>query len=261
MNHQVHSFSLAESASLVPFTIFIVGYVVLSAISSRTYRPLPWYCYLCWILGVLCLLASVVGPIASRSHTDFTAHMIVHLLLGMLAPLLFTLAAPMTLILRTLGVNQARLLTRVLRSGLFQFLHNPLTAAVLNMGGLWVLYTTDLYSLMHQHHILHVLVHVHVFLAGYLFTSSMLLIDPAPHRASFQYRTLVLLAALAGHGILSKHLYAHPPAGVPAAQAEFGSMLMYYGGDIIDAILIFLLFTEWYRASRPRHRLRTLTAE
>lgn len=82
-------------------------------------------------------------------------HMLVHLLLGMLAPLLMALAAPMTLLLRTLSVSSARVLSRVLSSRPLRLLTHPVIASFLNLGGLWLLYTTDLYSLMHENILLH----------------------------------------------------------------------------------------------------------
>lgn len=105
---------------------------------------------------------------------------------------------------------------------------------------------------MHGNSLLHLVVHLHVFLAGYVFTISVLYVDPVFHRKSFIYRAIILIIALAGHGILSKYIYAHPPEGVPIAQAEIGSMVMYYGGDVIDAMIIFILCLQWYKAVRPR---------
>ncbi len=57
---------------------------------------------------------------------------------------------------------------------------------------------------------------------------------------------------LAGHGILSKFIYAHPPAGVPLEQAKIGGMIMYYGGDVVDIVMIFNLCLHWFRATRAR---------
>jgi putative membrane protein len=53
-----------------------------------------------WAIGVLVGLAAVTGPVADASHTDFAAHVLGHLMLGMLSPLLLVLAAPVTLALR-----------------------------------------------------------------------------------------------------------------------------------------------------------------
>jgi putative membrane protein len=233
--------------------ILIVGlYIMATIISNRRYKRWSQYRTVFWTLGVVCAATAVVGPIADRSHQDFTMHMVGHLLLGMLAPLLMALAAPVTLILRTLTVPLARNLSRLLKSWPVRIYSNPITASVLNIGGLWLLYTTGLYAEMHNHILLHLLIHLHIFIAGYLFTISMIYIDPIAHRISFTYRAIVMVIALAFHGILTKYIYANPPNGVPALQAEKGAMLMYYGGDGIDLILIFVFCLQWYRATRSR---------
>ncbi len=236
----------------LPFFILFIMYISAVIFTNRRYKPWPLYRTVCWVLGILCALLAVVGPLANRALVDFTAHMMSHLLLGMLAPLLMAIAAPVTLLLRTLRTSWARGLSRFLKSWLSRIYTHPIVATFLNIGGLWVLYTTDLYSLMHESTLLHVIIHLHVFIAGYLFTVSIIYFDPVFHRKSFLYRATVLIIALAGHGILSKYLYAHPPAGVPPEQAELGSMIMYYGGDLIDAIIIFLLCLQWFRATKPR---------
>jgi putative membrane protein len=98
----------------------------------------------------------------------------------------------------------------------------------------------------------HVAVHAHLLVTGYLFTAALVGVDPAPHRPGFPARAVVLVAVLAAHGILAKHLYAHPPAGVSGEQAETAAMLMYYGGDLIHLVLIILLCRRWYGSTRPR---------
>ncbi|RSL33673.1 cytochrome c oxidase assembly protein [Salibacterium salarium] len=236
----------------LPFLLALIGYLLFVMVSNRRHKAWPFYRTASWIFGVSFAVLSVAGPLAHQAHMNFTAHMLGHLFLGMLSPLLMVLAAPMTLVLRTLRVSAARRLSRLLRSWPASILTHPITASFLNIGGLWLLYTTDLYSLMHDNLLLHLAVHGHVFLAGYLFTIAMIYIDPVPHRISFLYRAIVLILALAGHGILSKYIYAHPPNGVPLGQAETGGLLMYYGGDAIDVIIIFILCLQWFRVARPR---------
>jgi putative membrane protein len=221
-------------------------------LGRRGYAPWPRYRSAMWCVGIWCAALAVVGPIAGLARVDFTAHMAGHLLLGMLTPLLIVFSAPVTLLYRVLPVRAGRRLSGILRSRLMQLASDPLTAGVLHIGGLWILYTTCLYALMHRAPIVHALVHLHVFLAGLAFTASMIAVDPMPHRRSFGYRAIVMVSALAGHGMLSKYIYAHPPLGVPILQAESGGMLMYYGGDVIDIALITLFCRQWYAAVRPR---------
>lgn len=233
---------------------FVLGLFIYFTMIRKRSDAQSWSLYrtVLWVVGCILAIGSIAGPVAEIAHHDFRMHMVSHLLLGMLAPLLLVLASPMTLVLSTLKVEHARTLSRLLRSRYSQFVTHPVVATVLNIGGLAFLYLTDLYSLMHEHMFLYVIVHAHVFFAGYVFTVSMIYIDPTPHRVSFLYRAIVLTCALAGHGILSKHIYANPPAGVPSGQAEQGAMLMYYGGDAIDALIIFFLCLQWFKAARPK---------
>ncbi|WP_019153460.1 cytochrome c oxidase assembly protein [Robertmurraya massiliosenegalensis] len=237
---------------VLPFILLIVGYIFAVLRSNQYTKRWTLYRTSSWILGMLCITAVFIGPLAELAHTNFTAHMLGHLLLGMIAPLLIVLSAPMTLLLRCLHVKRARQLSYLLKSTPVRLVHDPLIASVLNMGGLWLLYATDLYSAMHHHIFLFLFVHIHVFLAGYLFTASIVYFDPTPHRTSYIYRTIILILSSASHAILAKYLYTHPPAGVPKAQAEKGAMLMYYGGDAVDIILIIIFCFQWYKASKPK---------
>ena len=205
-----------------------------------------------WLVGTAALLLAVAGPPALGVEHDFFAHMASHLLLGMVAPLLLVLGAPVTLALRVLPVARARRLTRLLRRWPVRLLTEPAVAGVLDLGGLWLLYRTDLWQRAAHEPLLHVLVHVHVLLAGYLFTLSLVGPDPLPHRRSYVHRAAVLVLAGAAHAILAKTLYVVPPAGVPVDRAELGAILMYYGGDGVELVLAALLCARWYRASRPR---------
>jgi len=220
--------------------------------ATRRRRPWSGYRGVAWYAGLICAGAGLVGPVAAAARAGFTAHMAGHLLLGMLAPLLLVLGAPLTLALRALPVAQARSLARLLRTAPVRVVTHPVVAAVLNAGGLWLLYTTDLYHLMHTSALVHGLVHAHILLAGYLFTASVVGADPHPHRASVPMRAAVLVAFIAVHSILAKWLYAHPPAGVQAVDGQVGAQLMYYGGDAVDVVLTVLLLTHWYVATRPR---------
>jgi putative membrane protein len=183
--------------------------------------------------------------------------MVVHLLLGMVAPLLLTLAAPITVLLRALPVPRARQVSHLLSTRPVRVLTEPVVAALLNVGGMWLLYTTPLYPAMHHHPIVFAVVHLHLFAAGCLFTVAIVSRDPMPHRRSHAHRALVLVLALAAHDILAKYLYAHPPLQVDATSAETGAMIMYYGGDAVELVLIWLLCASWYRATRPRSAPRS----
>ena len=130
--------------------------------------------------AALTTLLAVTGPLASAAHHDFQPHAVTHLLLGMLAPLLLCLSAPITFAFRTLRRPAARRLSRLLRSKPARVLTEPAIAATLNVGALGLLYTTTLFAAMHANRLVHVLVHLHMAVAGYLFTISIISVDPLP---------------------------------------------------------------------------------
>ncbi|GAA0502665.1 membrane protein [Paractinoplanes deccanensis] len=251
-----------------------VAYLVAAVAVRRVGGWWPPERTACWLAGIAAATAAVTGPIAEAAHHDFRAHAAGHLLLGMAAPLLLVLGAPVTLALRALPVRHGRGLSHLLASPPVRLLTHPVTAGILNAGGLWLLYTT---GLPHT-----AAVQFHVLAAGYLFTAAIIGPDPAPHRAGPRTRAAVLIAFLAAHAILAKYLYGHPPTGLPHAEtghpptglphagagagaaaethAEAGAQLMYYGGDLIDAVLIVLFCRQWYRAADPGRRARTATA-
>jgi putative membrane protein len=235
------AWALATAALLYP-----VGVV-------RSAGHWPWARTAAWYAG---LAAATAGLLPTG---DFTAHAAGHLLLGMVAPLLLVLAAPVTLALRALPASRARLLGRALRSAPARVLTHPAVAGVLDVGGLWLLYTTDLYALAARHPAVHLAVQAHVLFAGYLFTAALVGVDPAPHRPRPAVRAAVLVLAAAAHAVLAKHLYAAPPAGV--ADARAGAMLMYYGGDAVEVVLAVLLCRDWLARSLPRSAGRPQHAE
>jgi len=84
---------------------------------------------------------------------------------------------------------------------------------------------------MHHSLFVYILIHLHVFLASYLFTISIIHIVPRHHSDVFS--TIVLVLALAGHIILSKTIYPTSPSSVPRTEGEIGSimaaiLLIYY---------------------------------
>lgn len=199
--------SLFDLAGPVLVILVVSLYLVAAATGRR-----GWSRGRCVMFGAgaVAVGSSMTGPLADAAHRSFVAHMIVHLLLGMVAPLLLVLSAPVTLVLRSLPVDAARRVSRFLLSRPARFLTEPSVAAVLNVGGLWILYTTSLFTLMHQHQL--VLVHVHVFIAGGLFTVALVGVDPTPHRRGFVHRCAVLVLA-SGHAQRVVQAPLRAPAG------------------------------------------------
>ncbi|MDM7990778.1 cytochrome c oxidase assembly protein [Arthrobacter sp. zg-Y877] len=243
----------AESLFFIPAVVAVVAYWA-GALSPRSGRW-PWYRTALFTLGVAAVLATVLNPLARLAHEDFAVLSLSHLLAGMLSPLLLVLSRPFTLALRTLDVFPARRLSRLLRSRFARFLSFPVTAALLNTGGMILMFRTGLLQSMQESMPVHWLVTLHLLAAGYLFTASIVGRDPSPHRSGYRLRAAVLVLSIAAHNILAKSIYADPPPGISAAAAEQGALVMYYGGGVLELALIVLLCRQWYASARPRGRV------
>lgn len=189
---------------------------------------------------------------------DFRAHMMQHLLIGMLAPLALVLGAPMTLLLRAVPAHTGRRISAALRSRAAKALSHPVTALTLNVGGMGLLYFTPLYAEATERPMVHALIHVHFLAAGCLFAWVIAGPDPAPHRPSVPVRLVVLGVAIAAHAVLAQLMYAGLFVQVPAPpeQLRGAGELMYYGGDIAELLLALALLTTW----RPRPRATAVQA-
>lgn len=131
------------------------------------------------------------------------------------------------------------------RNHVSEELLSHVTALVLNIGGMYLLYATALYAASLESAALHHLLHVHFILAGYLFCQAVLGgPDRMAGRHSSNLRLAVLLAAIAAHAVLGKLAYGYLwPVGVrePAEQVRSAAQLMYYGGDLIEGLMLVLL--------------------
>jgi putative membrane protein len=244
------AFALPQALGLALLAAAVAWYP-LAAWRDRRRRAWPIHRSVLWVAGALVAAAALVGPLAEWAHRDIVGHMAGHVLLGMAAPLLLVASRPITLLLRALPAEPARRVSRLLRSLPVRVVSHPVVAGALNAGGLWLLYATPLVRRLHTDPLLWWTVQAHLLVAGFLFTAAMVGRDPQPHRLGFPLRAGVLVAVIAAHGILAKWLYAHPPAGVPVPSAEVGAMVMYYGGDAVDLLLIVLLCSQWYAATAP----------
>jgi cytochrome c oxidase assembly factor CtaG len=244
-----------ESVTAVAALLVTVGYLSAAGRLRRRGDAWPrWRDASCTAGGVGTAWAAVGG----LPGGPFTGHMIQHLVVGMAAPLLLALARPLTLALRALAPGRARrFLPALAHSRPVGWLVFPPLAALLDVGGLWLLYRTELFAAMGHQPLLHGAVHAHLSAAGLLFAFAVCQLDPVCRRWSIAVRGATLLAAGAAHGLLARTLYAHPPPGTGFTTADLrgGAQWMYYGGDVVEAALAVVLGVGWYTAG-GRARVR-----
>jgi putative membrane protein len=250
---------------VLPYTVLAVAagiYAVAAALRGREPRGWNHWRTVSFVVGIA-ILAIALRPSVSDGFGD---HMLGHLLIGMFAPLALVLAAPMTLVLRSIPPRHGRTLVHALRSTPARVLTNPIVLLTANLGGLALLYFTPLFAVAESHPVLHELIHVHFFIAGYLFAWMIAGPDPGPDRPSVRVRLVVLGVAIVGHAVIAQLLYAGLFVQVPAPLDELrdGGALMYYWGDIAEILLAIALLVTWkpdHRSteSAPRSRVKTAT--
>ncbi len=190
------------------------------------------------------------------SLPEFSAHVVQHLLMAMLAPLLLALSAPVTLLLRTSRGRARSSALRILHSRWARLVMLAPVLVVLEIGGLYGYYLTPLYELAHHNATLKAVVHLHMFLVGCLLSWYLVALDPMRHRPSLPMSLVVLLLVAAAHDLMAKIMYAHhlPAAAGTDADIETGAQLMYYGGTVVELALAVAVLVQWYRKTGRAHR-------
>jgi cytochrome c oxidase assembly factor CtaG len=165
-----------------------------------------------WLAGLALLFWVTNGGINVYEKYLFSVHMLGHMLLGMMIPVLLVPAAPITLALRAIAKRSDG--SRGAREWIMLFVHsrasavlsNPIVAAALFVVSLWVFYYTPLFSWATTDHIGHTWMIVHFLITGYLFVQALIGVDPLPYRAPYPMRLLVLLGTMAFHAFFGLSL-------------------------------------------------------
>lgn len=159
-----------------------------------------------WVLGCLTLLISTSSGIGRYSTAVFSVHMTGHMMLSMLAPVLLALGGALTLALRVLpaagkdGVPGMReWLLMGLHSRLSQFVTHPLVAALIFVGGFYVLYLGGIFGAVLDSHGAHLLMNLHFVLSGYLFYWTVIGVDPSPRKIAPVIKLAVVFGSLPFH--------------------------------------------------------------
>ena len=181
--------------------LYVTGVVILARRGDRW----PWLRTASWILGVLALAWITCGGIAAYVDKLFSAHMLIHMVIGMMIPVLLVPGAPITLALRAFKARHdgsrgpREWILELVHSPWLRVIGNPYVAAVIFVASLWIFYYTPLFSWASTTHLGHEWMLFHFLIAGYLFVQALIGIDPAPGRPPHAVRLLLLLITMGGH--------------------------------------------------------------
>jgi cytochrome c oxidase assembly factor CtaG/putative copper export protein len=158
-----------------------------------------------WVLGWAAFVFATSGGPGVYGRVLFSAHMVMHMVVAMLVPLLLVPAAPLTLALRALPARPDKtwgpreVILQLVHSRYLGALANPVVAAALFFFSLAIFYYSPLFELALSTHTGHVAMMVHFLLSGYLFVWVLIGIDPGPKRWSPLLLIVILFATMAFH--------------------------------------------------------------
>lgn len=226
----------------------------------------PLYRSVLWVLGMAVLFYLTNGGVAVYEQFLFSAHMLGHMGLTMLVPILLVPGAPVTLALRAIharsdGSRGSREWILIgVHSWYGRFISNPVVAAVIFAGSLWVLYYTPILRWAMIDHIGHEWMIVHFLIAGYLFVQSLIGIDPVPFRFPYPVRLVVLLATMTVHaffgvalmmgtGLLAADWFGAMGWGADALiDQQTGGGIAWSIGEIPILALALTIVIQWSRS-------------
>lgn len=182
-------------------------------------------------------------------------HMVQHVLLGMVVPLLAVLSAPLTLALQSARPGTRRLLRTALHSPAARVATHPIVGWCLFGGGLVVLYLTPLLDVSARQPLVHLTVHAHVLLSGCLFLAPLVGVDPLPTRLPHPARLLALLAAVPFHALVALALTSADapvaPETYPSLADQRGAAALFWGaGEVMTLVAAAVVVRQWWVAEQ-----------
>jgi cytochrome c oxidase assembly factor CtaG/putative copper export protein len=152
-----------------------------------------------WMLGVLVLAWSTNAGISGYGLVSVQWHMVQHMTLSMIAPVLLVLGMPITLGLRAFTPSPSpnrgphEWITWWLSGRVSQVITHPVFVVAIGTVGLFGLYFTPLFTMTMTSHVGHVLMLSYFLASGFLFYWVVLGLDPGPKSLAPWARLLALL--------------------------------------------------------------------
>jgi putative membrane protein len=235
---------------------------------------------LLFLLGGLGIVAfATLSGLAAYDDTLFSAHMVQHMLLSMVAPIFLALGAPITLALRTLPRRPRKALLAVLHSRPVKVLTFPVIPFALFIASPYALYFSGWYEATLNNRVLHELLHIHFLAVGCLFFWPLIGLDPLPGRVPYPLRALMMFLSMPFHAVLGLTIMQSPtliagdyyrrlatPGVDLASDQQVGGGLLWASGDLVSLLMLGALVVQWIKASereaaREDRRLDRLDAE
>ncbi|MGH9044560.1 MAG: cytochrome c oxidase assembly protein [Acidimicrobiales bacterium] len=204
-----------------------------------------------FIAAVASLVVALQSGLAHYDDTNFSAHVIQHMILMYLAPILLALSAPTTLALQASKRRTQEVILKVLHCRAVGFISHPIVAATVAFVSMIAYYLTPLYVLSLEHPVLHASSHVFFLLSGCVFWWIIVGKDPQRWRLSFPAKLGLLAAGIPVTAILGLALSQARTSIAPhfhtAADTRAGGSILWVIGELVMLVAMGLLLFQWMR--------------
>lgn len=216
-----------------------------------------------YLAGVLVVLFSLVSPLDFLGRTYlFSAHMIQHILLLLIAPLLLLLGIPKESMEKLLRINPIGSIMRVLG--------NPVAAWILGVGAMWVWHMPSLHDKALNNETLYITQLISFVVIGMIFWwpvfSPVKSVRLNPLKGTLYLASaclgctiLGMLITFAGAGLYTAYVNPADTAGLlafirddlcitPGIDQQIGGLTMWVPGCLIYLTASMITLAQWYAA-------------
>jgi putative membrane protein/putative copper resistance protein D len=230
--------------------------------------------------GVLSIGLMMNTALNDYGMVMFSVHMVQHMVISMLSPILILLGAPITLALRALppaarGTKGPReLLLMLLHSRYMRIVTHPVFTIPLFIASLYALYFTPLFDFLMESKPGHIAMMMHFLATGLVFFWPIMGVDPGPHRPGYLMRMLELFAGMPFHAFFGIALmmasqpmvktYADPPAslGIDALSDQNAAGGIAWAFSEIPSVLVLIaLLFQWYGSEQRQAKRKDRAAD
>ncbi|MGX1811939.1 cytochrome c oxidase assembly protein [Nocardia sp. NPDC055321] len=224
-----------------------------------------------WMSGCAVLLIGTSSGIGRYAPAMFSVHMGQHMMLSMLAPILFALGGPVLLALRALPPagrdappGPREWILAGVHNPVSRFMTQPVVASVFFVAGFYVLYLGGVFDQFVGSHGAHLLMNVHFLLSGYLFYWVVIGIDPKPRQVeplaklgmvfgSLPFHAFFGIALMSMTTVLGGWFYRGLGLGWNnnlLDDQHTGGSLAWASGEIPLVVVMLALLIQWSRSDK-----------
>jgi putative membrane protein len=281
MNMPMEPFSYARGLAFTPEPVFTVGCAVALLLYGwgvvrlrRRGDSWPVGRVVAFVLGVLTVGVAMCTGLNDYGMVMFSVHMVQHMIISMISPILLLLGAPVTLALRALPTagrgrrGPRELLTALLHSRYMRVVTHPAFTIPLFIASLYGVYFTPIFDTLMGSRLGHTAMMIHFLLVGLVFFWPIMGVDPGPHRPGHLLRILELFMGMPFHAFFgvaimmssstSVKTFAHPPASlhIDALSDMHAAGGIAWSFSEVPSVLVLLALVAQWRQSEERQAKR-----